>query len=35
MDKIGLKNKIKWLKQSNDFYSQFLIKKLEDIYNGR
>lgn len=34
IDRVGLKNKIKWLKQSKDYYSQFLVKKLEEIYNG-
>jgi len=32
IDKIGLKNKIKWLKQSGDYYSQFLVKRLEEVY---
>lgn len=32
IDKIGLKNKIKWLEQSKDYYSQFLVQRLKEIY---
>lgn len=35
IDKIGLRNKIKWLTKvvvDGDYYSQFLLEKLKRIY---